>query len=57
MNYQEMRNEKDMLEGNINRMFVTDDMDELCSMYMFAKERLDTLFRENCKRIIEKNTV
>lgn len=57
MNYQEMRNEKDMLEGNINRMFVTDNIDELCSMYMLAKERLDTLFRENCKRIIEKNTV
>lgn len=57
MNYQEMRNEKDMLEGNINRMFVTDNIDELCSMYILAKERLDTLFRENCKRIIEKNTV
>lgn len=57
MNYQEMHNEKDMLEGNINRMFVTDNIDELCNMYMFAKERLDTLFRENCKRIIEKNTV
>lgn len=52
MNYQEMTNEKDMLIGNINRMFVTKDIDELCSMYIFAKERLDILFKENCKRII-----
>lgn len=55
MTYQEMRNEKDMLEGNINRMFVTNDLDELCSMYVFAQERLTVLFKENCKRIINKN--
>ena len=55
MNYQEMRNEKDMMEGNINRMFVTYDLDELCNMYAFAKERLDVLFKENCKRIINRN--
>lgn len=55
MNYQEMRNEKDMLVGNINRMFVTDDIDELCSMFVFAKERLDVLFKENCRRVINQN--
>ena len=51
MTYQEMRNEKDMLEGNINRMFVTDDIEELFNMYVRAKERLDVLFKENCKRV------
>ena len=55
MNYQEMRNEKDMIEGNINRMFITYDIDELCSMYVSAKERLDVLFKENCRRIINRN--
>ena len=56
MNYKEMCTEKDMLEGNINRMFVTNDIEEVCNMYVFAKERLDVLFKENCKRITEKNT-
>ena len=55
MNYQEMRNVSDMLKGNINRMFVTDNLTELCDMYAFAKERLELLFKENCKRIIEQN--
>ena len=55
MNYQEMKNEKDMLEGNINRMFVADDIVEVCSMYVFAQERLKKIYKENCKRIIEKN--
>ena len=55
MNYQEMRNVSDMLNGNINRMFVSDNLTELCDMYAFAKERLESLFKENCKRIIEQN--
>ena len=55
MNYQEMCNEKDMLEGNINRMFVADNITEVCSMYVFAQERLKRLYKENCKRVIENN--
>ena len=55
MSYQEMINERDMMNGNINRMFVTDNIEELCSMYIFAQERLEILFKENCKRIIRQN--
>lgn len=55
MSYQEMINERDMMDGNINRMFVTDNIEELCSMYIFAQERLEILFKENCKRIIRQN--
>ena len=55
MNYQEMKNEKDMLNGNINRMFVTDSYAELCSMYEYAQKRLEALFNANYERIQEKS--
>ena len=55
MNRQEMINEKDMLNGNINRMFVTDNFAELCSMYEYACKRLEKLFNANYDRITVKN--
>ena len=46
-------NEKDMLEGNINRMCVTDDMDELLSMKNFAMKRIERIFQVNYERLTE----
>ncbi|MGP1505158.1 MAG: hypothetical protein ACTTIR_06020 [Eggerthia catenaformis] len=39
-----LNNEVDMLEGNINRMCVTSDLEELVRMYKFAKKRIDSIF-------------
>lgn len=46
-------NEKDMLSGNINRMFVTDSVDEIEYYYAFAKIRLDKLHDMAMKRLLE----
>lgn len=56
-NRQMADNEYDMLEGNINRMFLTKDRIELDSMYEFAKSRLASLYEYNRERIekLEKN--
>ena len=35
-----------MLQGNINRMMVTNDKNELINMYAFALERLGKIYRE-----------
>ena len=47
MTKQELINECDMLEGNIARMMVTNDVDELLSMYEWAKKRLDRILTAN----------
>lgn len=47
-------NEKDMLEGNINRMCVTDDMDELLSMKNFAMKRIERIFQVNYERLTDE---
>ena len=44
--YNKLSNEHDNLNGNINRMFVTDDYGEFEAMYSFAKSRLETLYAE-----------
>jgi len=46
MTHKELMNEADMLQGNINRMVVTDDKNELINMYSFALKRLDKIYRE-----------
>jgi hypothetical protein len=46
MTHEELMNEADMLKGNINRMMVTDDKNELMTMYIFALKRLDKIYRE-----------
>lgn len=43
--------ECDMLQGNINRMMVTDDGEELLKMFAFAHKRLGHIFWENQIRI------
>lgn len=46
--------ESNMLNGNINRIFITDDLEELERMYNFAKMRIDTIYKINKLRIIYK---
>lgn len=46
MTRQELMNEADMLQGNINRMMVTDDITELANMYYSALQRISRIYRE-----------
>lgn len=45
--------ECDMLEGNINRMMVTDDYTELEGMFIVAVHRLVTIYDKNKHRIAD----
>lgn len=47
--------ECDMLQGNINRMMVADDHEELLTMFAYAHHRLDRIYWQNKKRINLKN--
>ena len=51
MTRQELMNECDMLQGNINRMMVTDNHEELLTQFAYAHDRLGKLFWANRKRI------
>ena len=51
MDEQEVRNEYDMLRGNINRMFLTDDAAELYVMYEFARKRIERIYDYHVARI------
>ena len=50
---QKIQIEEDMLKGNINRMCVTDDWDELESMTKFAIERVKKIALINYDRLAE----
>lgn len=47
----EVRYEYDMLLGNMNRMFLTDDVNELFQMYNFAKKRIERIYKYHCARL------
>ena len=47
--------ECDMLQGNINRMMVTHDHEELLTQFTCAYDRLGKLFLANRKRINMEN--
>lgn len=49
-----LRNERDMLDGNLNRMSVCDDTDELFKQFMFSIRRTLNLFDLNVQRFREK---
>ena len=51
MTRHDFRIEIDMLDGNISRMCLTVDEEELCSMRDWAKRRIDRIFDFNQKRI------
>lgn len=44
-NYNELRNEINMLQGNINRICISDDIEEIKKMYEFAKRRIDDIYQ------------
>ena len=56
MTHQELMIECDMLEGNINRMMVTNDKKELREMYDFACKRLSKIQRERYIALDEKES-
>lgn len=47
----QLMNGCDLLQGNINRMMVTDDHEELLTMFAYAHHRLDNIYWQNKKRI------
>lgn len=51
---QEIDNEMDMIKGNLNRMCVTDDADELLTMYAYASIRLHDILKANKNRIFRE---
>lgn len=44
MTHKEMLNQTDLLKGSINRICITDDIEELFQMYRSAQYRLNTIF-------------
>ena len=51
MSRDELRIEIDMLQGNINRMMISDDAEEINEMYCAAKRRLAVIHTENTERV------
>ena len=51
MSIQQLMNECAMIEGNVNRMMVTDNKEELYEMYYHASVRLGNILLENRKRL------
>lgn len=52
--YSDAKHERDMLDGNLNRMFVSDDIDEIITMYMYAKFRINLIYHYCLKMYEEK---
>ena len=52
--YNELRNERDSLDGDLNRMSVTDDEDEMESMYEWALRRVVAIYEYNVERLKNK---
>lgn len=44
---------RDLLDGNLNRMSVTDDLEELDDMFYFAKQRVEEIYKANKERLEE----
>lgn len=49
--FRALSNERDMLQGNIARICVTDDLGELQSMTQWAKQRIDEIYKLRLLRI------
>lgn len=49
---EELYAELDMLQGNINRICVSDNKTEISSMYQFALARLEEIMKYNMMRVI-----
>ncbi len=55
MDYQEADINYNMLEGCVNRIFITDDKEELISLYCGALHYLSLLFSYGEKRFSERS--
>lgn len=53
-NREEMLGEVDMLRGNINRICVSDNVEEISQMYHYALTRLEEIMKYNVRRVIER---
>ena len=53
-NRKEMLGEVDMLRGNINRICVSDNVEEISQMYNYALMRLEELMKYNVRRVVER---
>lgn len=53
-NREEMLGEVDMLRGNINRICVSKDVEEISRMYHFALMRLEEIMKYNVRRVVER---
>ena len=51
----EAERERDMLDGNLNRMFVSDDIDEIIKMYIYAKFRINLIY-QYCLKMYEERS-
>ncbi len=49
--YDKAHEELNMLKGNLNRMFLVDDIEELFDNYEMAKTRLGRIYQANCDRL------
>lgn len=50
-NYAQLRNEIDMVDGNMARMCVTSSIEELEGMFYYAQERINAIYNYNLKRL------
>lgn len=42
--HKQMEIERDMLNGNLNRIMICDDLEELNSMFLFAVRRINSIY-------------
>lgn len=53
MNNKEILNLADKIEGEVNRMCVTNDLHEMYSMSLFARKNIEKLQELNYRRLTE----
>lgn len=52
--YREASNDYDMLKGCVNRIFITDDIEELPRLYSSAMYYFSRIYKYGCDRLIAK---
>ena len=55
MNHHELRIEKDMLQGNIARLSLSDDIEELERMRTWAHKRIDIIADTKIQELLSKS--
>ena len=54
-NYNELQNELDMLKGNINRLCISDSVEELDNHIKYAKLRLENVYAYRYNQITKED--